>query len=496
MIPRPTRRRRSRSVAAVLAAAAMVGLAASAAAPAAAVDATPASVVRMTPALHDEIQRRVEAFRTDNGLPGLSVAVVTPDPDGQGPVITTFAAGVPTLGSPTPVDASTQFELGSESKIFTADLLAFLVASGRVALDDPVQDFAPPGIIVPEWTDPDTGAKTRITLRDLATHEAGLSDLPPNFERGCEPATTCANPRPGYTQSMLWDAVQGYTLPWRPGTDWLYSDWGFGLLGTILANVLQAVPEPQPPAYQAALDGVFLDALGLSSTMLETPGPRLATPYADDGRPAFAWDNTNALSGGGGLISDATDMGTWVAAHLGYLPAGAPLGVRTLEDTLQPVSTVTRSCTSTTPPHGCTTVDFRMGLGWELKPAASWQVGVPWAFKDGDTAGSSTDTALAPSLRAGVTTMFNKQRETGEQLAIPLLALLVADGTPGPEPQPTAPATDPAATAAPAELAATGATTSGLIGPALGAVAILAIGIAVLRRDRRRRARRCGASAR
>jgi LPXTG-motif cell wall-anchored protein len=501
--PRHRRHRAAAAIAVTAAAAAFVALSVNAVSPAVAADRASTAVVEMTPALQKKIQNRVDSFQKTHNLPGVSVAVVTADPadpTGSSPVITTFAAGVPDLGSATPVDASTQFELGSETKVFTADLLTYLVASGAVSLDDTVQKYAPNGITVPEWTDPQTGATTQITLRDLATHEAALPDVPPNFNEGCDGTPGCLNPHAGYTQTMLWDAVQNETLPWQPGTNWLYSNFGFGLLGTILSNVVQSGPESQPPAYQSAIDGAFLDDLGMSSTMLETPGPRLAIPYTAANTPTFYWDNTNAISGAGGLISDATDMGTWVAAHLGYGTSTAPLGVQTMANTLQPESTVTTSCSSFT---DCAPADFQMGLGWQLYSGDDSKVGVPWAFKNGGTAGSSTDTAVAPSLGVGVSDMFNQDRVDNDQIAVPILALLVADQTtPTPTPTPSvgtattgtadttqgaaAAGTDTTGTSQGAALANTGYAASDLIVPGLGAAALLAIGGLLVAKRRKR----------
>ena len=451
--------------------------------PALASDQSPVAIGEMTPALAEQIQHRVDSFLTKHDLPGLSVAVVTPLAAGSDPVITTFVAGTPTLGSSELVDATTQFELGSETKVFTADLLAYLVATGRVSLDDPVQLFAPAGVEVPEWVDPQTGATTAITLGDLATHQAGLLETPPNFGAGCSAEPGCVNPRPGYTQTMLWDAftqpcLNGQPCPmYQPGTDWLYSDWGFGLLGTILANVLDPVVETEPPAYQSALDQVFLDALGMSSTELEFHGDgRLATPYKADGTNAFHWNNTNAISGAGGLISDATDMGTWVAAHLGYIASTAPIGVQRMADTLQPVSDITRQCST---PDQCGPAHFQMGLGWELHHAATHDVGAAWAFKNGLTDGSSTDTALAPSLRVGVTTMYNKRLSDTDQglpLAITILRLLVADQ---PDPEPV-----PGGVPQEATLAESGRSTTDLIVPGMVAAGFLAIGLLLVARRR------------
>jgi len=67
------------------------------------------------------------------------------------------------------------------------------------------------------------------------------------------------------------------------------------------------------------------------------------------------------------------------------------------------------------------------GSPGELYSAETSHVGAPWAFKNGGTAGSSTDTVIAPSERTGVTTMFNKERVDSDQIAVPILRLLIED---------------------------------------------------------------------
>lgn len=302
----------------------------------------------MSPELQTEIQKRVDAFQAQYNIVGVSAAVVTRDPASGKPVTTHFFAGSPTLGSPARVDASTQFEIASETKVYTSDLLAYLVAKGRVSLDDTVQKYAPEGIVVPTWTNPD-GTHTEITLRDLATHQAALPDIPANYWEPCNEVSGCLNPLPLYTRKLLWDAVSTQPLLWKPGTNWLYSNFGFGLLGTILADLIDPPKAPtDPPNYSSALRSTFLDDLGMPSTALGT-GPRIATPYQTDtdhkvNTVAPYLDDTNALAGSGGLVSDANDMATWVKAHLGDIPADAPLGVHTMADTLKPQSTITTIC--------------------------------------------------------------------------------------------------------------------------------------------------------
>ena len=451
-----------------------------------------AADLAMTPELAARIQTLVNDFSSNRDNTGVSVAVVTPDPGKPGAVTTTFTAGLADRDPSISVDTSTQFELGSESKAFTADLLASLVAAGRVSLDDSIAQYAPSWVTLPApGGTSGTGTWADITLGDLATHQSGLPRLPSNLPNGCDPTPTVDRPCQGYTQTELWEAVQGQTPIWTPGTHWLYSNFGFGLLGTILANVVQSVPESDPPAYQSALDGAFLDELGMKSTELEPADAetdaRIAVPYAGPS-PTFYWHNTNAVAGGGGLVSDAKDMGTWVAAHLGYLPdVPASTALKSTLDLASPVEFECNPATDAAPAAGddpasgydCQPVtdgSFSMGLGWQLYTAASNGLGAPSAFKDGGTGGSSSDTLLMPTLGVGVTSMFNRERENQEQITRPVMELVLnhrAAPLPDPTPRPDA-----------AALAATGTDLAGpgLAAPVAAALAFLLAGAVLFSR--------------
>lgn len=518
---------RSRRLAAsLLAGGVALALAAGAASPAtAAPGEDPLPLPVMTPELQQDIQTIVDGFPAASGAPGVSVAVVTPDPATDAPVVTTFTAGttVPqdpgsTLDAP-PIEETTQFELGSETKVFTADLLTALVSDGVVGLDDPVQKYAPEGVRVPVFTGVD-GVAVPLTLRHLATHTAALPDLPPNFGEGCQGDPTCENPRPGYTRTFLWQAVQDQTLAWEPGTRWFYSNFGFALLGAILSDVVESPTSPdEPPAFQDALDLVFLDALGMGSTQLEPadPNERFAYPIDAKGERSWLWDNVNAFAGGGGLVSTAQDMGRWVSAHLGYEEESASPGVREMPRTLEEQIPVDVVCAEYDL-ASCTDADFAMGLGWQLYPAGYGGVGAAWAYKNGGTNGSSSDTALAVTERVGVTTMWNRARGKSDirELAAPLLTLILASAQPpidepepepeptAPEPQPTtspvptptatapvtpapsaSPSTTPGAPTTPRKLATTGFGGSDPLVPTLVAVGLLAGGAALIFRRRR-----------
>lgn len=400
---------------------AALGLVASTAGAGGTASAAPASTP--SPLLRQQVKDLLQTAFSDGHFVGMSVAYVRPKSSGTTPKVEYLTLGTPVDGGSRPVTRQTQFEIGSESKTFTAGLLAALVAKGTVALSDPLQKYAPPGVTIPSW-DKD-GVNTPITLQDLATHQSGLPDLPENIDAGCPDQKPCAEAKQHYTEAMLWAGLQQQKLLWRPGTNWLYSNYAFGVLGTVLANVLY--PAQEPPAYQRALDTTFLADLRMRSTELERPTSRLAVPYGSSNQTVPYWNNTNALAGGGGLISDVDDMETWVEAMLGYPQHSRAAGVTALPSALLPVSTITRMCSSAQT-SSCGPARFTMGLAWQLYPAGDKGVGVPWAFKDGGTSGMHSVTALAPGAGAGVTVLTNGGSTAPDPLGAQILTLIVAAG--------------------------------------------------------------------
>jgi CubicO group peptidase (beta-lactamase class C family) len=98
-------------------------------------------------------------------VPGLAVAVVK---DGQ--VVLARGYGVRELGKPGRVDADTLFDIGSNTKAFTAAALGMLVAAGRLRWDDPVLKYVPGFLLDSPYV------TQEITLRDLLSHRSGYCD--------------------------------------------------------------------------------------------------------------------------------------------------------------------------------------------------------------------------------------------------------------------------------------------------------------------------------
>ncbi|WP_181762887.1 serine hydrolase domain-containing protein [Rhodococcus spelaei] len=334
-------------------------------------------------------------------IPGSAIAITKPSPDDPGKsIVTTYYVGQADKATGRLVGPDTQFQLDSQTKTFTAALLALRIAQGKAGLNDTAQSHiqANSGATVP--TLPSPGGPP-ITLGELVTHRSGLADYPVNLGAGCDAEAT-------YDVAKL---GAGLGLPnsmvFEPGTDWLYSDWGYGLLGSVLTTPFGNADSTFAEAVAKELTGPLL----MADTKLETePNPNLTVLY-DDGVPTCYRNNTAALAGAGGLVSTAEDMAKWAVATMGRGPGTlAP----TLKKTLEYIA------------PGKPGTDMQMGMAWQLYPALP--VELPYALKNGSGAGSQSVTELVPTTGWSVTVLANDGKATPVAVADQLRRQLSAGG--------------------------------------------------------------------
>lgn len=178
----------------------------------------------------------------------------------------------------------------SLTKIFTTDLLTKLTIDRIVRLDDPLQRFAPPRIVVPKRIKP-------ITLADLATHTSGLPRELGNVPHGTPHFTF-----PDYATRWRW--LPNQRLRSTPGTAALYSNVGFDLLGDALQSAAHT-------PYAKLLAERTLNPLNMHQTTFFPDAAqctRLLIGEGDEG-PCTSTANT---AGSSGLYSTPADMATWL----------------------------------------------------------------------------------------------------------------------------------------------------------------------------------------
>ncbi|MGH7690732.1 MAG: serine hydrolase domain-containing protein, partial [Gemmatimonadaceae bacterium] len=107
----------------------------------------------------------VERVMAQWQVPGLAVAIVK-----DGRVVLARGYGVRELGKPGNVDGATLFDIGSNTKAFTAAALGTLVSAGKLRWDARVVDYVRPFQLSSAWV------TQSITLEDLLTHHSGYCD--------------------------------------------------------------------------------------------------------------------------------------------------------------------------------------------------------------------------------------------------------------------------------------------------------------------------------
>lgn len=269
-------------------------------------------------------------------------------------------------------DANSEIRLCSISKVLTTDLLARLISEGKVTLADPLQRYAPKGKLVPR------SAGQPITLRDLATHTAGLPR-----EVGVYPAKAPHFTFPGYTFRWTWLPKQKLKTP--PGTAALYSNIGFDLLGDALGSATSK-------SYAQLLHQSLLQPLNMWDTTL-VPSADQCSRLLRGTRDEGPCTDTQASGASGGVYSTPADM-VKLLQYLLHIPGSPAQPAGALDVYLKPEQLKSvKGLNHAGDPTG-------IGLAWiQLGDPASPSMLME---KTGGGAGFGTYIALSPQSQTGI----------------------------------------------------------------------------------------------
>jgi CubicO group peptidase (beta-lactamase class C family) len=211
----------------------------------------------------------------------------------------------------TPAGVETIYRTGSISKTFTAVLLMQLVERGVVALDDPVVRHFPE---FAQLDGPEEQVRS-ITFRQLASHTGGLVREP-------ELPFAASGPLAEWESKVL-AAIPTTSLQSQPGSEYSYSNIGFGILGLAISR---AAGRP----FMDLVSELIFEPLGMTqSTFALTPDlePYMSVGYAnrDDGTidaeyPAREHAGRGYKVPNGGVYSTVGDLARFAAALSGASP--------------------------------------------------------------------------------------------------------------------------------------------------------------------------------
>lgn len=286
------------------------------------------------------------------------------------------------IGNTVAAEARTIGRTGSISKTFTAVLMMQLAERGLIGLDDPVADYFPE---IGGLADPPPDAPP-ITFRMLASHTAGLVREP-----DLEGAASGSIYR---WEDKVLESIRhtGFRTP--PGTEYAYSNIGFGILGLALSR---AAGEP----FTDLMETLVFGPLGMESTTFVLDSPdllrRMSVGYTRNRRTGeVSADRATREHFGrgykvpnGGVYSTVGDMAAFAAALMGEGP------VQILSEESR------RQMITPQPPSG------GYGLGLQLFDVDEY----PVAGHGGSVAGYNAGLYFDPETRLGVamlrTTSYN-----------------------------------------------------------------------------------------
>ena len=242
----------------------------------------PAVLVKGDPVTTTKLADRMAALH----VPGVSIAVIH-----DGKIEWARGFGVTREGGP-PVTPDTLFQAASISKPVAAMAVLRLVEAGKIGLDTDVNQY------LKTWKMPENSftAKTKVTVRELLTHTAGLTVHGFAGYAFGAPVPTLVEvlngEKPANSAPIRVDT--------QPGTIWRYSGGGYVVAQELVQDV---TGEPFPKV----MHDTVLAPIGMTRSTYEQPLPKsrmdeVATPYRGDGQP---------VPGGPHVYPEMAPAGLW-----------------------------------------------------------------------------------------------------------------------------------------------------------------------------------------
>ena len=264
-----------------------------------------------------EIDQIFRDYAASAHVPGAAWGVII-----DGELAHTGVTGYRDVPSKAAVTPDSVFRIASMTKSFTAIAILKLRDEGKLSLEDPAEKYVPEmtSLVYP------TSDSPKITIRHLLSHAEGFPEDNPWGDQQLADS-----------DEQLSALIRG-GIPFSnaPGVAYEYSNFGFAILGRIVANVsrgsrgdpsrgMRGPGRTLTDEYTAYVTENVLKPLGMTSTTLEpsnVPADRLAHGYRWEDEQ---WKNEPLLANGsfgsmGGMLTTLSDLGKYVGAFLAAWP--------------------------------------------------------------------------------------------------------------------------------------------------------------------------------
>lgn len=353
---------------------------------------------------------RADRWFDGRKAPGLVYGVVH-----DGRLVHARGLGTLRVGEDAPPDLESAFRIASMTKSFSAATVLLLRDEGRLALDDPAEQYVPElaALRYP------TADSPRITIRHLLTMTAGFPTDDPWGDR-----------QQGLDLEAFSELLRGgLSFAWVPGIQFEYSNLGYGILGRVITRAAGQ-------EYREVVRARLLEPLGMTSTgfLAEEVAPeRLAHGYVwrDGAFVEEPIDGYGAFASMGGIFTTIVDLSRWVAGFLDAWPPrdgpddGHPLPRAVRREMQQPLVPVVMRRTETSTDA---TSDVEVGgYGFGLFTLDTFRTGRSVGH-GGGYPGFGSHMRWHPATGLGVVGLANGRYAPVTLLVREILAELVASG--------------------------------------------------------------------
>jgi len=306
------------------------------------------------------------------GIPGGVVALVKDEK-----LVMAEGYGVADTAANTAVDATSLFRIASLSKPITAVAVLKLVEQERLSLDG--KAFVVLGDFLPTAGNAEDARLQDITIRDLLQHSGGWDLNARGFDpmfRSREIAAAMGVPTPPDAATIVRYMIR-QPLDFTPGTKYVYSNFGYCVLGRIIEKVTGKT-------YEAYLKEDILSAMGISRMRIgkslqanraqgevayyDYPGAPMASSVFTGGGESVPWPY-------GGFCLEAMDAhGGWIASAVDLMRFVTAVDGGTVRPDVLKKATIDLMISRPSLPDWQGTSSF-YALGWSVRPTsgdANW----------------------------------------------------------------------------------------------------------------------------
>lgn len=253
---------------------------------------------KLTTAQLESIRARIEKVMAAHQVPGASFAIGL-----RGQIAWSEGFGHSDVENRVKALPDTAYRTASIGKAMTATAALRLVEQQKLDLDKPIQSYCPR---YPE-------KKWPVTARDLISHTSGIR----HYEGPNVDAELFNTHHYEHVSDSL-DLIKDEPLKQQPGTDMLYTTWGYVVLGCVLEGAAQQ-------DYRTLMRQAIFEPAGMASTRDDDPRaiiPNRARGYVFEGSELknSRWSDMSSKMAAGGWVSTAPDlvrfMNAWMEGRL------------------------------------------------------------------------------------------------------------------------------------------------------------------------------------